>query len=344
MSDNSFKTHHRKRRQCTLWVQAGLSVLIVVLLFGISYASVSIYHGQPVFHFSFEAASQENSNAQDLPPKAPATEGESQAEPILPEDAALPPKETQVQDAQPKQQLWNTADVQTPHGTAQSDDARMLAVPENGRVSDEYFRDALFIGDSVTQGFGWYEDYRGRMKVCAYKGTNPRNVLQNYIGQCADGTTQIEMWDDIKMQTDVANIYVLFGANALVNQTDEVFLATYSELLDRLRERFPGVPIYVQSITPTQKARGEKQPQLERSHLLAINNRIAQMACSKQMYYIDLWEPLADENGYLKQELAGSDGLHLRDAQAYRPWLDYLASHTVYSAHNAPFAVSDNYA
>ncbi|MFQ9681673.1 MAG: GDSL-type esterase/lipase family protein [Ruthenibacterium lactatiformans] len=216
-------------------------------------------------------------------------------------------------------------------------DARLLAVPENGRVSDDYFRDALFIGDSVTQGFAWYPEYRDWMRVCAYKGVNPQSILQNYVGQRADGT-KIEMWDEINVQQDVANIYILLGANALLQQTDEGFLKFYGELLDKLRVRFPDTPIYVQSITPTTQEYGEKKPQLEREHLKLINNAIAKLAVSKGLYYVDLWEVMADENGYLRADLAGSDGLHLLDGSKYRPWLDYLAAHTIYSAHNAQFA------
>ena len=85
----------------------------------------------------------------------------------------------------------------------------------------------------------------------------------------------------------------------------------------------------------------EKKPQLEREHLKLINNAIAKLAVSKGLYYVDLWEVMADENGYLRADLAGSDGLHLLDGSKYRPWLDYLAAHTIYSAHNAQFALAD---
>lgn len=105
--------------------------------------------------------------------------------------------------------------------------------------------------------------------------------------------------------------------------------------------RFPDTPIYVQSITPTTQEYGEKKPQLEREHLKLINNAIAKLAVSKGLYYVDLWEVMADENGYLRADLAGSDGLHLLDGSKYRPWLDYLAAHTIYSAHNAQFALAD---
>ncbi len=205
--------------------------------------------------------------------------------------------------------------------------------------ADDYFRDALFIGDSVTQGFGVYPEYKDWMRVCAYKGIGPQNVLQNMVGQRPDNTP-IEMWDDIKTQQGVANIYVLFGANALLAQSDEAFLKYYGDLLDLLRGHFPNVPIYVQSLTPTTQAYGQRRPALARDHLCAVNEAVAQMAASRGMYYVDLWEALADTEGYLREELSG-DGLHLHDGGKYRPWLDYLASHTVYSAHNAQFVLAD---
>ena len=159
------------------------------------------------------------------------------------------------------------------------------------------------------------------------------------MGQRPDGS-RIEMWDDIKVQSP-SNIYVLYGTNALISQSDEAFLKYYSDLLDKLRERFAGVPIYVQSITPTTAEQGVKQPPLENGHIRLINNAIAKLAVSKGLYYVDLWEVMADENGYLRADLAGSDGLHLLDGSKYRPWLDYLAAHTIYSAHNAQFALAD---
>lgn len=325
MAENPFKLHHKRLRSRTLLAQACLGVLTVALLFGISYAAVKILHGQPLLR-----AQPATSAAPAAPPAQPA-EAASKAMPQMTSAAAAV-----------SLQAWNTeAPVErTLDADVTASDARLLAVPENGRLSDDYFRDALFIGDSVTQGFAWYAQYKDWMRVCAYKGVNPQSILQNYVGQRADKST-IEMWDEINTQQDVANIYILLGANALLQQTDEGFLKFYGELLDKLRERFPQTPIYVQSITPTTQEYGQKKPQLERDHLQLINNAIAKMAVSKGMYYVDLWEAVADENGYLRADLAGDDGLHLYDGTKYRPWLDYLAAHTVYSAHNAQFALAD---
>ena len=326
MAESTFKLYSKRRRSRALLAQAGLGVLIVALLFGISYAAVRIIYGQPLLRARAAVSAAPPAQPGEVPAPGPALESQPHAPSVT---AAV------------SVQAWNTETPveRTLDADVTASDARLLAVPENGRVSDDYFRDALFIGDSLSQGFALYAPTRDVATVCAYKSTSPNQVLQNFVGQRPDGS-RIEMWDDIKVQSP-SNIYVLYGTNALISQSDEAFLKYYSDLLDKLRERFAGVPIYVQSITPTTAEQGVKQPPLENGHIRLINNAIAKLAVSKGLYYVDLWEVMADENGYLRADLAGSDGLHLLDGSKYRPWLDYLAAHTIYSAHNAQFALAD---
>lgn len=340
MKKRTYRQFQKKRRGRTLAVQAGLGMTMAALTAGIGYASLRIVQGQPVLPGLPQVAAflpfSQPAQPSSLPAAVPLETASEQ--PPAPE-AALTAQDSVPAEAQALAAVWNTAAPLAAAAPAVGD-TRLLAVPENGRVSDDYFRDALFIGDSVTQGFGWYADYKDWMRVCAYKGVNPQQILQNMVGRRPDGVTQIEMWDDINVQQDVANIYILFGANALLQQSDEAFLKYYGDLLDRLRARFPDVPVYVQSITPTTLEYGQKKPALARDHLRVVNESVAQLARSRGMYYVDLWEALADADGYLRADLSG-DGLHLHDGDKYRPWLDYLATHTVYSAHNAQFALPD---
>lgn len=356
MAHRTYRQYQKRQRGRVIGVQAALGVSIAALTAGIGYASLCIVRGQAVlpglpealaaWHpFSQSGDAPEAAAPGTAPALATDTEPvpalETEAEPVLTAPGpAAPSAEAQpvFTDEQTLSAVWNT-----PAPLADSvptvSDTRLLAVPENGHLSDDYFRDALFIGDSVTQGFGVYPQYQDWMRVCAYKGIGPQNVLQNMVGQRPDGSA-IEMWDDIKTQQGVANIYILFGANALLAQSDEAFLKYYGDLLDLLREQFPDVPVYVQSLTPTTLAYGQKRPALARDHLRSVNEAVAQLAVSRSMYYVDLWEVLADEEGYLRADLSG-DGLHLHDGSKYRPWLDYLATHTIYSAHNAQFVLED---
>ena len=48
MAESTFKLYSKRRRSRALLAQASLGVLIVALLFGISYAAVRIIYGQPL--------------------------------------------------------------------------------------------------------------------------------------------------------------------------------------------------------------------------------------------------------------------------------------------------------
>ncbi len=334
----SFKAQHQCRRNKTLAVQALLGITILALLFGISHVSIRILHGQPVFEIaasSGQPSSQSTSQTETSSPGSAAQEDAS----------AQPPQEAQQDpapaDPAPPQQGWNTAQRLSGEPEVTGDDSRMLAVPENGRLSEEYLRTVMFVGDSLSQGFALYPPTRGVSTVCAYKSTSPNQVIQNFVGQRPDGS-RIEMWDDIKTQAP-SNIYVLYGTNALVAQSDEAFLKYYSDLLDMLRQRYADVPIYVQSITPTTAEQGVKQPPLENSHIRSVNNAIAKMAADKGVFYLDAQEALADEQGNLRGDYVGTyDGIHMNPT-GYAAWTDYILTHTVYNEYNRQFAVDDSY-
>ena len=329
MAESTFKLYSKRRRSRALLAQAGLGVLIVALLFGISYAAVRIIYGQPLLRARAAVSAAPPAQPGEVPAPGPALESQPHAPSVT---AAV------------SVQAWNTETPveRTLDADVTASDARLLAVPENGRVSDDYFRDALFIGDSLSQGFALYAPTRDVATVCAYKSTSPNQVLQNFVGQRPDGS-RIEMWDDIKVQSP-SNIYVLYGTNALISQSDEAFLKYYSDLLDKLRERFAGVPIYVQSITPTTAEQGVKQPPLENGHIRLINNAIAKLAVSKGLYYLDAQEALADADGNLRGDYVGTyDGIHMNPT-GYAAWADYILTHTVYSDYNKQFVTEGPYA
>ena len=52
---------------------------------------------------------------------------------------------------------------------------------------------------------------------------------------------------------------------------------------------------------------------------------ILDMAISKQVYFLDLYAFMADENGFLPEE-AAFDGIHLKKSYCEK-WLEYLRTH-----------------
>ena len=94
-----------------------------------------------------------------------------------------------------------------------------------------YFDDALFIGDSLTQGFQVYTSGISNASYAAYIGAGPRTFIEGTVTNI-DGET-VKPIDEI-LAASPKKVYILLGTNAMETLTDEAFLEYYG--------RFLGVP------------------------------------------------------------------------------------------------------
>ena len=309
--------HRRRKRRAAATV--ALSALIVVQCAGLVYISGRMIGGKPLF------------DAVRTPAAAPAASSE------VPSDTGGQQAENTGKGTYDSS-LWNTLTpvARTLSYDTTTDDTRMYALPENGRVSLDYFSGALFIGDSLTQGFGIYEPLKSIATVCAYIGVTPSQILDNAAGYRQDMRrgvdTPVPMLDDILSHTAPTSIYIGMGTNALNSaQDDDAIIYYYGQLLDVLRTAYPNIPIYVQGITPVTAEKAASDARFSNDRIRSLNDSLARMAVEKGMYYINTHEVLADDYGNLREDLAGSDGYHLRSAVEYQVWVDYLCTHTVYN-------------
>lgn len=213
-------------------------------------------------------------------------------------------------------------------------DYRMISLPENGRVDTSYFANSLFIGDSVSQGWVVYDNPIKEISTfCAYKGSGPDGVVNNAQMPLPDNT-RVPMQDDIAQklaEKQPEHIYILFGANSLKTLSVENFVIYYGKMLDWLKTVCrPDAQIYIQSVTPVTAAYEASDARYSQANLYAVNNALAQMAYERGLYFVDLTEVLAGDDGYTLPEYSAPDGIHLQGA-GYRAWLDYLSGHTAYS-------------
>ncbi|MEG2931912.1 MAG: hypothetical protein RR825_08990, partial [Ruthenibacterium sp.] len=59
--------------------------------------------------------------------------------------------------------------------------AAMLTMPANGRVDMAYFSDALFIGDSLTQGFQIFSSGISNAHYATYVGVGPKQLMEGTV-------------------------------------------------------------------------------------------------------------------------------------------------------------------
>lgn len=232
--------------------------------------------------------------------------------------------------AQPQvtEQDWNTIGplLQTNNTTLTAPDYRMIALPENGRVDISYFNDTTFIGDSITQGFSLYTKSLPA-KYCAYKNISPKGIYDGSAWENQNKETEVPL--DAIVASNPQKVYILIGANALGGTTDEAFIQYYTEMLNQIKNRLgPNVQYYIQSITPVRP-----DSKFDQNRINQINDLLAQLAYQQDMHFVNLVEVLAGDDGYLREEYAGYDGIHMLEP-GYTAWIDYLVTHTAYNPQN----------
>ena len=210
--------------------------------------------------------------------------------------------------------------------------ADTIRLKERGQVNLTYFQDAAFLGDSLTTGFIDFKTNLSGALICAYRGIGPDSIVKRATQNHSERGQEVPL--NVLAANKPAKLYVLLGSNSLTVQgNEEAFLAYYGQMLDELKKVMkPGGIIYVQSIPPVRPEVTASKPGLEKNRIMAINERLAQLADEKGCVYVDLWQVLADENGDLKAECAAPDGIHLTAGNGYGAWVDYLRKHTVYDA------------
>lgn len=245
--------------------------------------------------------------------------------------AVSPPlPESQLAPSTPEQRQANTppASSESPppsSAPAQAElPARMqFALPQNGLIDTAYFDHVTFVGDSITQGLEIYASEISNAHYCAYRGIAPKGIYDGSIWTKEDGTQEVPMEVLVAAQPD--DVYILIGANSIVGMEDEPFLAYYSEMLDAIRAKLdPRVSLYVQSITPVVQGVDDR---FDMERINALNDALANMANDKGLYFINLCEALAGEDGWLKPEYGAADGYHLT-ADGCDAWVGYLRRHT----------------
>ena len=202
-------------------------------------------------------------------------------------------------------------------------DYHMIALPENGRVEMSYFDTATFVGDSITQGLELYKaEGIPNAHYCAYKSIGPKQIYDGSIQTRADKTQEIPMEALVASAPD--KVYILLGTNAMVAMDDASLLQYYKEMLAQIRASLhPDVKYYIQSITPVRPDASK----LNQDRIFLLNHALAQIAQEEGIYFIDLNECLAGDDGFLREDFASRDGYHL-NPKGYAAWVEYLATHT----------------
>ncbi|MEG0035146.1 MAG: S-layer homology domain-containing protein [Oscillospiraceae bacterium] len=210
-------------------------------------------------------------------------------------------------------------------------------VPVKASVNSDYFSDACFIGHSITLGMKNYFNLNNA-DFFAVNGISTRKLLEYQDFELS--TTHTDEYGKVvhdKGSLDKAisenyygKVYIMLG----VNETGpapyhrQAFSTAMGSLIDIVRKSQPNATIYLLSETPVSEKCSEERTDINRDNILAFNNVIKQLCRDKKTYYLNVFDLLADSNGYLPEDACLSDGIHILSPQ-YAQIKSYIFSHTV---------------
>ena len=211
--------------------------------------------------------------------------------------------------------------------TQQTELARAPGEP----VDEQWFSDAVFVGDSVTLKLSYYCDSHpdalgGAEFFCAgslgYANSlwdidDPIAVHPFYRGAN-------HLAEECAEQTGAKKVFVMLGMNDVGLYGIDGSLEYADELFTRILARSPEVTLYVQSVTPI--LLGHEGDTWNNENIRVFNEKL-KAYCDQHGYcFIDVYSVMVDESGYLRDEYcsdAEAQGIHFSDAACLK-WIETL--------------------
>lgn len=236
-------------------------------------------------------------------------------------------KQTQTQPAEESTKQPEKTPVENNDVMAMTSDKILKSsalVPNAGfSVSDDYFDDAAFVGDSITEGIKLYE-IMSNASVVAARGINLDTVFtDDQIRTAAGNTTVLGALE----AANPKKIYIMFGANGVGWFTPEHFTKVYTQFVQDVKKQHPDSQIFLQSILPVTQEFDNSRDDISNAKINQYNELVVDIAEAEDVYYLDVASAIKDEKGCLPEDSNG-DGMHF-GTKYYNKWFDYLKTHTV---------------
>ena len=303
------KQQRRRRRRNMTW-QIVLILAAGSVFFGVLFGTERLEAGQTETQET--AASQPETERQEIADSQPEPEAE---ETEAQESTA---RETETQEA--ADSTGGTEAGSAPNSPEGYDYS--APVPESPKTDSTWFDDAVFIGDSRTEGLILNTGLNNAIEY-THKGLMVDTVFTKPVIDM-DGA-KVTVMDALKT-TQFRKVYIMLGINETGWPYNDVFIHKYGEVIDGVREINPDAQIYVQQILPVSRTVSAEHSYIKNEKIAEYNALLQEMAEEKQVYFVAAAEAVADGDGALPED-AAVDGIHLKKEYCVK-WLEYLESHT----------------
>ncbi len=205
---------------------------------------------------------------------------------------------------------------------------------ETTPVDPSYFLDTIFAGDSLTEGFGYY-DFLQDYKTIFARGISPHSAMTHAFYYAPNGEV-MTMYDAI-LYFKPRKLYIMLGTNGINVSTAEELMNGYSTFIYSLKANAPDMHIVLQSLPPVTLETSLSNPvYYSLENIDKYNQMIKELALSSGCYFLDTNSIYRDSTGFLPEHIAAYDGIHF-NPEGYQMWYDFLLSHTIQG--DSPFSI-----
>ena len=178
-------------------------------------------------------------------------------------------------------------------------DVPAVSVPYSfQKVTQEYFDDALIIGDSRATGIQLYSGWDN----ITYYAENGMTIYSMFDCKAAEEDGRMLTVREALQERSFGKIYLEIGINEMGTGTVDSFMEAYEDAVEQLRELQPDAIIYVCGIMYVKQSRSESDPIFNNPNIQERNDHIARLADGEHIFYLDINEAVADETGNLNPD------------------------------------------
>ena len=160
----------------------------------------------------------------------------------------------------------------------------------------------VMLGNSITAGGEWPELL-----------DNPNIINRGIPGDHCDGMR--ERLDEV-LRHRPSKLFLMAGINDLAFLPPNKVWPKYERLVQEILEKSPGTKLYLQSVLPVNNL--VSPTPVDNEDVQVLNAQIKQLAATKGLVYLDVYQVLQDLDGNLDAAYT-LDGVHINGA-AYLKW------------------------
>lgn len=195
-------------------------------------------------------------------------------------------------------------------------EGRSARADETAPTEEMVFYDhAVFIGDSILNDFRSYVQTTGRsvaggsefLTMDTFSLTHSLKSIDDDTVQPTYQGVKRNVWDQLPYM-DVDKVFLMFGVNDLRKNYYPVVYQNALALVAKIKQTNPGLQIYVIGMTPV--IEGQTKGYLNKNTILLYNELLRTGASAGGYTYVDLFNPVADEENNLPKDYCRDGYIH----------------------------------